>query len=65
MNNWISVKDRLPELNEKVFSVNVLVYCHDRYVGISYFQNKEFINPEGFDIIDNVEYWMPIPKLPK
>ena len=64
-NQWISVKDKLPKLDKNGLSDDVFIYCSDRYIGVSHFSNKEFINPEGFDIIDNVEYWMPIPKLPK
>ena len=62
-NQWISVKDKLPISDENGFSDDVFVYCSDKCIKVSHFSNKEFINPEGFDVIDNVEYWMPIPKL--
>ena len=63
-NQWINIKDELPKLDENGLSCDVFVYCSDKSIKVSYFSYyKEFINPEGFDVIDNVEYWMPIPKL--
>lgn len=62
-NQWVSVKDRLPKLDRNGYCDDLLIYCSDRYLGVSHFSNKEFINPEGFDVIGNVKYWMPIPKL--
>lgn len=64
MNEWISVKDRLPELYE-----DVLVY--DKHYGIiipSYHDEKAFYREDEnrFDIpLLYVTHWMELPEKPK
>jgi hypothetical protein len=60
---WISVKDNLPEENKWVF-VCVDMQGIPQCVGMGYLKNGEWCDDEN----DNgfcVDYWMPIPKLPK
>lgn len=52
--NWISVKDRLPDEDGRYLVVENHLY---RWVGVSTMRNGEFDMP--------VEYWMPLPELPK
>ena len=61
---WISVKDRLPDTTEYVFTCieqNGIPQC----VGFHYYKDGKWW--EGFeeDTVGAVDYWMPIPKLPK
>ena len=68
MNNWISVKDRLPEYNERVLIFNTV---YDT-IFIGYLDTDEWCidglrppakgNPFTNRIIS---YWMPLPKEPK
>jgi len=60
MDNWISVKDRLPKIE-----CEVLVYSKENLIQIvSYnIRNDLFINYEL--IYDDVTHWMPLPKPPK
>lgn len=60
---WISVKDRLPEENKWVF-VCVDMQGVPQCVGLGYLRDGEWCDDEN----DNglfVDYWMPIPELPK
>lgn len=63
---WISVKDRLPSIDE-----NVLVYDNcfkDVSIGyISDFLNyrKTWITDCGESVSDTVTHWMPLPEPPK
>ena len=56
MNKWISVKDRLPEMNK-----NILICAKNE---ISIFYPLLFLDPVRI-IIDHIEYWMPLPEQPK
>lgn len=64
MTNWISVKDRLPELGQRVIATNGII------VGEAYLygHNREFYRPYGESweiVLGPVTYWMPMPELPK
>lgn len=76
-NEWISVKDRLPEKNGQYLCVS-----GDAYIRTAWFSKNlykvdkyDFINRKGKSGFYNygeygyyetdVAYWMPIPKLPK
>lgn len=69
---WISVKDRLPEKNGWYFTC-VEQFKIPQCVGITYFDKKTdgWYNdiPMGkksfMTTIEIVDYWMPIPELPK
>lgn len=54
-NQWISVKEALPEYGEKVF-------VQDRYEnwGVAYRGYVDWKTDDGFAI--DVAYWLPIPK---
>ena len=61
---WISVKDRVPDTTAYVFTcieMNGIPQC----VGFHYYKDGKWF--EGFeeDTVGAVEYWMPIPQLPK
>lgn len=60
---WISVKDRLPEEDKWVF-VCVDMQGVPQCVGLGYLIDGEWCDDENDDGFC-VDYWMPIPKLPK
>lgn len=73
--NWISVKDKLPELTATSCydksSVYVLVFDGNCiYVGYLYILDDEY-GPEWIQFgrdgykIDNATHWMPLPEFPK
>ena len=64
VNPWISIKDRLPELNTNVLVRNA---SDSKYRLLSYHysfdSNLIWQNEEGrFDYIDENDMWMPIPE---
>lgn len=69
---WISVKDKLPENNGWYFTC-VEQFKIPQCVGITYFNKEDgwWLNdiPMGkksfMTTIEVVDYWMPIPELPK
>ena len=62
-NQWISVKDKLPKINELGYSDNVFIHGGGGYVGSAYFEDNKFYSWVGNDVIIGVDYWMPIPEL--
>ena len=74
LNNWISVKDRLPELNDNHYSDDVLMFNQHgmevthiekvkriiRWKGI-----QEVIETNNGALIEEYTHWMPLPKPPK
>lgn len=71
---WISVKDRLPEVEDGADAVKVLVYyncaiSHAMEIGATYFW-KDSLSlsenglPGGFELL-GVTHWMPLPEPPK
>ena len=62
-NQWISVKDKLPKINELGYSNNVFVHGSGGYAGSAYFEDNKFYSWIGDDEIIGVDYWMPIPEL--
>jgi hypothetical protein len=62
-NQWISVKERLPEITELECSDDIFIHGSGGYVGSAYFEDNKFYSLIGDDNILGVDYWMPIPKL--
>jgi len=68
---WISVKDRLPSLNQNVVVLyNWKTTHNEKNVGRHICFYRKFKGKYGFllynyDVIENVTYWMPLPEPPK
>jgi hypothetical protein len=70
---WISVKDRLPEVEDGSDAVKVLVYyncavSHTMEIGATYFWKDSLLLsenglPYGFELL-GVTHWMPLPDAP-
>ena len=58
-NQWISVKEGLPEKGTKVFAQDKYGNCSVSYLN----EKNSWRSDDGYEII--VAYWMPIPKLNK
>lgn len=62
---WVSVKDRLPSVERDLFgdathpSVLVLTASHAGNVSVNRWNGREWL------YTGDVDYWMPIPELPK
>ena len=60
---WISVKDRLPDSGKYV-----LAYCSDGLYGEGHYrayENKWYLSKITYKSIPDVTHWMPLPKPPK
>ena len=72
---WISVKDRLPEIPENDYSNRVLLLRADRFIVIARIEKcVRFVRPlqealivetDNGDPIEEFTHWMPMPKLPE
>ena len=70
MNDWISVKDRLPKINNKYLCV-----LNNRTISICSFAHNlkkvdksgwyDYDGEWGYYEVSNVTHWMPLPELPK
>ena len=58
---WIKTSDRLPEEGQEVLFVDDIVNCMYGYFKDGIFHSREYGN---FGKVD-VDYWLPIPPLPK
>lgn len=71
MNEWISVKDRMPELHVEVLVYGILPYeihpeIHQCYLCDVNGKNKlEFWTSISAYDVKNVTHWMPLPEPPK
>lgn len=66
-NLWISVGDELParDKDDERFSVNILFRNRERVeYGYYCFLSNKWRSYSGYNV-DPVQYWMPIPPLPK
>lgn len=61
---WISVKDRLPELDEKVLTYDKWGHMRDR-VYRAYGNGKPYFTPDGLEAGTDIKYWMPLPEPPE
>lgn len=70
--NWISVKDRLPELTEQFeddnmcfyYSEKVLIFHKGGRIDVGYLCEAGWAN-DCFDEIKGITHWMPLPEPPK
>jgi hypothetical protein len=62
-NQWVSVKDRLPELDKDGISNNVFIHGSGGYVGSAFYWDNTFFSWDGQNEIHGVDYWMPIPEI--
>ena len=63
-NRWISVKDRLPEVGERVLTLDKWGHIHDRML---YQSVDGFISfrPDGLKPGIDVTHWMQLPEPPE
>ena len=63
-NQWINVKDRLPEIGLRVLTLDKWGHIHDRSL---YRFNSGFLSfrPDGLKPGKDVTHWMPLPHPPK
>ena len=65
MNEWISVKDRLPKSGERVIATNG-IFCGEGYIGLRY---KKYVwyrhLGRTWEPMKAVTHWMPFPEPPK
>ena len=70
MNNWINVKDRLPDNHETILTA---AYSHEREIysvsPASYWDNKFYDCCGDEKLVDGcyweITHWMPLPDAPK
>ncbi|ONN71694.1 DUF551 domain-containing protein [Pseudomonas oryzihabitans] len=71
MSEWISARDRLPEIDEIGMSACVLIYmpgCGEMSIKVGSYQEdtngKTWVDENGYSEPD-VTHWMPLPEPPK
>ena len=68
MSEWISVEDRLPDINERVFARGVFGFDSGISYGVAELtykcENHHAWNSD-FRSVHDVTHWMPLPELPK
>ena len=62
--NWISVKQRLPELNEKVLTLDKWGHIRDREL-YAFIAGTVLFRPDGLRPGKDITHWMPLPEPPK
>lgn len=64
MNEWISVKDRLP--NDKTEILCALKHSPDGYhIHDGFFIRGQWFDGHGFPFLFKVTHWQPLPEPPK
>src|SRR4051812_39210431 len=70
MSQWISVKDRMPEREQKIIFTDGNIVEYGALDKIYYYKKEcrfyiaELWNENNY-ILDNVTHWMPLPEPPK
>lgn len=67
-NSWISVKDRLPKIGDRILVTHRKGqdYANLHVMEASRFNDDEYCLPQDYSILaDYVDYWMPLPKPPE
>ena len=59
MNNWISVEDRLPDVDREVL-INSHGFCYVTYHCGEYWETEDLECSE-----DSITHWQPLPEPPK
>lgn len=59
---WISVRERLPEINTRVLAITPEGYMEVDY---KYSGTSVYCGLAEFYSLDNVTHWMPLPEPPK
>lgn len=62
---WISVEDRLPEVNQQVYAA-IPNLCGTEYATLEYLGDNRWrqdTTEYTYEFSEGVTYWMPIPKL--
>lgn len=67
MNEWISVKDRLPDIEERVLVYMEDLKDRDYFIQVGYIDNKNKFNIGYRDEYspEEVSHWMNLPEPPK
>lgn len=58
---WISVKDRLPEINP----YPCIIYDNESGITMGLFLNLKFLNKGNCKVLEEVTHWMPLPDAPE
>ena len=65
---WISVKDRLPGMNEEVFAIykNSLFENGPKFTKVLHRESKHWVDGNGYRYLyENITHWLPLPQPPK
>ena len=64
MNEWVSVKDRLPKIGEEVLvfsGKSIDVYAFNVMCGENIWEDERW----RWCYVEDIDYWMPLPEPPK
>lgn len=62
MNEWISVKDRLPEFLDEVL---LFTSAGNIYIGMFYEKHENYtVAGDSYGFLYDVTHWMPLPEPP-
>ncbi|MBR2783031.1 MAG: DUF551 domain-containing protein [Firmicutes bacterium] len=64
MSEWISVKDRLPQVGEKVLTLSKFGHIFDRALQ-EFSGGIKLFSPDGLKPGRDVTHWMPLPEPPE
>ena len=65
---WISVEDRLPDHDKKLYSVGVEVLVHGGVSGTAYYGKRINAISQFYKYgapVDGITHWMPLPPCPE